>query len=99
MVRCVLEKLDVRNNRLGVSGGKAMGQLLEANHTLVWVNVGWNAITMGGAGAMAEAVSTNSTLRSLLVSWNGFGGGDTSLDASLPLDAGPPQVSGIEPPP
>jgi Ran GTPase-activating protein (RanGAP) involved in mRNA processing and transport len=68
-----LLKLNLRQNDIGMRGGKEIGEMLASTDLrLRKLNVSWNSIKGSGAAAMCKGLSHNKFLHNLDASWNYF---------------------------
>jgi Ran GTPase-activating protein (RanGAP) involved in mRNA processing and transport len=68
-----LLKLNLRQNEIGVRGGKEIGEMLASSDLrLRKLNVSWNSIKGSGAAAMFRGLCHNKFLHHLDASWNFF---------------------------
>jgi len=70
---CVLESLNLANNRTGHYGAKAMALALSKNKTLMHLDMTTNDIDDDGLRMLGQSLYENETLVSLKLYWNHFG--------------------------
>ncbi len=70
---CILESLVLDHNRVGYFGARALGAALEANKTLVHLDLTTNDITDDGLFLLAQSLQKNDSLFSLKLYFNHFG--------------------------
>lgn len=70
---CVLESLNLSNNRTGHYGAKALALALSKNRTLIHLDMTTNDIDDDGLRMLGECLYENTNLVSLKLYWNHFG--------------------------
>lgn len=70
---CVLESLNLANNRTGHYGAKAMALALSKNKTLLHLDMTTNDIDDDGLRMLGQSLYENESLASLKLYWNHFG--------------------------
>ena len=58
----LLTKINLRYNKIGVEGGKAIGEALKVNTSLTEIDLYYNNIGDEGAKAIGEALKVNTSL-------------------------------------
>ena len=66
----MLKNLDIGGNQIGDEGAKALGKVLQSNHTLTHLSIVCNHITHIGVEALAEALKSHKTLKNLDIRYN-----------------------------
>lgn len=66
-------------NKELVTGGVAIGKMLEVNSTITKLDLSWNAIRLDSAEKLAASIRKNSTLVELHLGHNGFGDNATQI--------------------
>ncbi len=68
-----LRKLNLRQNDIGIRGGRELGEMLSSpNLCLQKLNISWNCIKGQGAAALCRGLAENKFLQRLDASWNYF---------------------------
>lgn len=73
------EELASMNNSNIITGGVAIGKMLEVNRTLTKLDLSWNAIRLNSAEKFATSLKKNSVLKELYLGHNGFGDNATQI--------------------
>jgi Ran GTPase-activating protein (RanGAP) involved in mRNA processing and transport len=88
-LNCVVQKLDLSENKIEKAGGRAIASILHLNKSLNDLNLSFNPIGDEGAGFIASALRRNLTLcRLVLRRCNMTNEGATLFARSLPLMGG-----------
>jgi hypothetical protein len=74
---------DLSDNQIGSEGGAKLAAMLEANDTLLHLDLSWNAIRGKGAEAMMGCLANLLALTSLRMRSNGIGDAGSELAQSL----------------
>ena len=78
-----IAKLDLSDNRIGASGGGALGDLLTVAESLTQLDLSWNALRGAGCRKLMEGLRSSRIVR-LNVAWNGIGDlGATEIGRAL----------------
>ena len=78
-----IAKLDLSDNRIGASGGGAVGDLLTVAESLTQLDLSWNALRGAGCRKLMEGLRSSRIVR-LNVAWNGIGDlGATEIGRAL----------------
>jgi Ran GTPase-activating protein (RanGAP) involved in mRNA processing and transport len=68
-----LRKLNLRQNEIGIRGGRELGEMLSSpNLRLQKLNISWNCIKGQGSAALCSGLGENKFLQRLDASWNYF---------------------------
>jgi len=79
-----LQHLNLRGNKI-TTCGRVIGELIETNTSLLYLDLGWNRLTKGEASLVADPIKHNTTIKVLNLAHNAFGHGTGASTLAMAL--------------
>ncbi|DBA01942.1 TPA: hypothetical protein N0F65_006675 [Lagenidium giganteum] len=70
-LRTINDGTEEEHSKVGVTGGEAIGEMLNVNLNIQILDLAWNALRISSSAAIANALQLNYNLKELNISYNG----------------------------